>query len=484
MRSVYLKPFDVFEIFEKPFVIRIRTLFTDPLEWDQYEWMKTVQGKYEISVTDEQYEWLKKAKVLSDKPSSDEAEREHDAQLWKKGFEKIKPSHLELMVAQSCNMRCEYCYGTDGSYSDPGMMDEKTAFDAIDFLRDQVNQRDDEKEVGLIFFGGEPLLNYELIVKCVAYAKKIFTDKKLSFGMTTNLTLMTDEMMDFFAGEEDFSILVSFDGPREYQSRRVMNDGQDSYDVVTENIKKAIKKIDKIAARATIYADDVKEKIISEFEALGFEEYQLCGASGNLAEHIKRVDLFKDYLDRKDVLEKSVKSFVEMLKNRDAEGIRKLAKHKETEYDIRFALEQTTVPKRYVCCGSGRSMIAVAHDGNIYPCHRFVGTHERRQGNIYDGFVPGVFEKHMILENEKCAKCFAKYTCGGCCAHICSCDMPNEPPKDVPDIFNAPKEHCEFTRSKVMVKAYIDAMVNKADREWLNENKLMQRKKSKRDLPK
>ncbi len=477
MRNVYLKPFDIFEIFDKPFVIRTRTLFTDTLEKNQYEWLKTVQGRYEVSVTDEQYGWLEKAKLLSDKLSSDEAEREHDAQLWKSGFENVKPSFLELMVAQACNMRCEYCYGTDGSYSNPGMMDEKTAFEAIDFLRKQVDQRTygEDKEVGLIFFGGEPLLNYELIVKCVEYSKKLFADKNLTFGMTTNLTLMTDEMLDFFAGEEKFSILVSFDGPREYQARRVMNDGRDSYDVVTQKIKSAIKKMGRMAARATIYADDDREKIISEFKALGFEEYQLCGASGNLAEHIKRVDLFKDYLDRKDALEKSAKSFIEMLKNRDADGIRRLAENKEQEYAIRFALDSMTMPKRYICCGSGRSMVAVSHDGNLYPCHRFAGSEEYRQGNIYDGFVPGVFEKHMILENEKCAKCFAKYTCGGCCAHICACDMPGEPPEGVSAIFNSPEEHCEYTRSKIMVKAYIDAMVTGEDRKWLDEENLMKK---------
>lgn len=137
---------------------------------------------------------------------------------------------------------------------------------------------------------------YEWIEKA-----KILADKKLTFGMTTNMSLMTDKMLDFFANEEDLSILMSFDGPREYQARHVMNDGTDSYDVVTAKIKKAVEWLSScnIAARANIYADDDREKIIQEIKALGIEEYQMCGASGNLAEHIKRVDLFQDYLDRR-----------------------------------------------------------------------------------------------------------------------------------------------------------------------------------------
>ncbi len=468
MTQVYLRPFTTFEVFDKKFVFRLRTAVGHEVTQEQYDWACSIQQSDEVDAKPEQQAWLKAWNIASDVPAGFEQELKRDQKVWEQALEKTKLSAIELMVAQACNMRCEYCYGSDGSYNEPGMMDEKTAFAALDYLRDQVEEKRVDREVHVIFFGGEPLLNYDLIVRCTEYAEQLFPDEKVTFGMTTNLTLMTDEMLDFFA-THPFQILVSFDGPRAYQSRRVLNDGRNSYDVLTERIGALLAKMpDRVAARATIYAHDDRNLVIEEFERLGFKEYQIRGASGNLGEDIAREDLFADERARTAAYREVTEKFSQLYRARDAKSIKQLMENKEAEQFIREALLGFgAMGRRLVACGVGRMMLAVSHTGDVYPCHRFVGQTGYRMGSLDEGVEPGGFADNIILRNPACRACVARYTCGGPCAHVCVCDMKPDP--HIPDIFNAPESHCEMMQTRIMLVQYIKALVDDEGMDWLKE---------------
>ncbi len=471
MEQVYIKPFAVFQVRDKAFVMRTRTLYADEITQAQYEWLASIQGQYTLEVAPGQLACLESLRLLSDTPISAESEMERDTAIWKKAKAGIVVSTIELMVAQACNMRCEYCYGSDGSYHNPGIMEEKTAFEALDFLRREVDKNDKVREVTVVFLGGEPLLNYDLIVRCVERAEALFADKTLNFGMTTNLTLMTEERLDFFASHR-FNVLISFDGPREYQARRIMQDGSDSYDITVELIGKALARLGRVAARATIYKEDDRDRIIAEYERLGFREYQLCGVSGNLGEGVVRDDLFFDQQEQEARLSAGVARYAELLVQRDEEGMRAQVRDKELRQLLMEAIRgHRIMSRRMMACGNGRAMLAVSRDGEFYPCHRFVGQPEHRMGSLAEGLSPGEYESNILLRNPTCAGCMARYICGGPCAHICACDVKAKP--GLPGIFNIPESHCSLMRTRLMLKVYVEAITGDADKAWIKELALL-----------
>jgi len=161
---------------------------------------------------------------------------------------------IALLVAQECNMSCIYCYGQGGGYGGGGMMSEETAFKAVDWLME--NSKKAER-VNVSFFGGEPLLNFTLIQKVVEYAKDAAhgKGKKVTFSITTNATLFTDEIISFMSREKIYP-LVSFDGTLETQNRqRPFKGGRGSYETVRANIRKLLEVYPRLAARAIVYGD-------------------------------------------------------------------------------------------------------------------------------------------------------------------------------------------------------------------------------------
>lgn len=179
-----------------------------------------------------------------------------------------KISAIILMVVQECNLRCVYCYGNGGEYTNKGIMSEKTAFDSVDFL---INNSDDE-ELFITFFGGEPLLNFKLIKEVVEYCKKreIDTRKKFRYSITTNGTLINKEIEEFLK-DNKFIIQISIDGEKEkHNANRYDINGIGSYETVikkTENLRKD----SLVSARATISSNNMGYvEIFEHLVSLGF----------------------------------------------------------------------------------------------------------------------------------------------------------------------------------------------------------------------
>ena len=185
---------------------------------------------------------------------------------------------IDLFLAQECNMRCVYCYGVGGEYAGGGLMSEETAFRAVDWLI--VNSRNALK-VGIGFFGGEPLLNFPVMKKVVSYARTKAAEKckQINFNIITNGSLLTDEIISFLE-DEKIEILISFDGPPEYQNRqRPFKDGSGSYDRVHANIQKLRAVFPNLKGRATVYGDADPFRIKEGLEQAGFTHCALIKAS-------------------------------------------------------------------------------------------------------------------------------------------------------------------------------------------------------------
>lgn len=373
---------------------------------------------------------------------------------------------ISLNVAQLCNLSCIYCYGVDGEYGEKGLMKEETAFTAIDWL---IENSLDLPQVSITFFGGEPLLNFGLIKKVVEYAKKRCAEhnKEPFFNMTTNGTLLTDEINQFI-NENNFSVMVSFDGEPEMQNKnRPFKGGKGSYKIARERVRKFLKSRNGNAkARATVtgHNTDLK-KVRQALIEVGFKTVDAipvvlpessvfpdgrqrkettqspgcvstsCSSSGDLNPSSKNLSTsfavkFVGELAKTAKILNQEESHIQeteyerMLKDLEtlAEDTLKQIKNREHIYD-RTILDvikrlHNPTPKLYFC-GGGRTYYGISISGDIYPCHRMVGQKDKVLGNLknWDPSVQKPYIENYGMSHPKCRRCFARYQCGGGCFH-------------------------------------------------------------------
>ena len=315
--------------------------------------------------------------------------------------------HLVLMIAQDCNLNCLYCYGKGGEYNNRGRMSLTIAKQAIDYL---VEHRGDHNRVYVVFFGGEPLMNLNLIYDLVDYMEEIEKSSDITFGksMTTNGTLLTDEVIEY-CEKNKISIRISIDGPEEINDKnRIFKSGMGSYKIIMDKTEKLRSK-GRVSARATITPDCVEQdKIEEQLRDVGFVNV------GSALAH----ELFsnEDYMRAYKSLSAGMEKVRKMLDEKpcDVDKLRQIGFigylrniHQSKEADFG--------------CGAGRKMIAVNINGDIYPCQRFVGVEEHKMGNIYENNLDQkeFLDKTYInsAERQKCKKCWVRKLCLGTCAH-------------------------------------------------------------------
>ena len=468
-QTVFLKEFAVFPVFEKFFVLRTGTLFTSELTQDEYLWLKGLEGESRLEADDGQVETLKRLRLISEVELTDEVKRETDLKRIEKAQDRIFIRMIELMVAQGCNMSCTYCYGSDGEYGHKGLMSKETAFRGIDFLRDELAARDPEGKVEpvVIFFGGEPLLAADLIRECVLYAESIWGKGKVGFGTTTNLTLLTEDLLDFLL-EHGVKMVVSFDGTPELQrAHRHMKNGQDSYDIMVEKSRMLLAKAPQTPCRATRYIEEDEKAIQEGMQALGFRDFQVNAVSGNLGDSVTKSDVFIEYEQKARSTLDFCQAFVKAARRQDAAALEGLWNDNRAAYfRIMNMLEAPAASRRVIYCGSGRTMAAVSIDGKMYPCHRFVGS-EFELGTL-DGFDRRLSCQHQIVDNPKCRACAYRFGCGHPCMHVCACDAPEEPGVD--PLIRAPQAYCEMFQAEIHARAYLHATLTPDELFWLKQH--------------
>lgn len=316
-----------------------------------------------------------------------------------------------LNISHDCNLRCEYCFAAKGDFgTGRELMSLETAKRAIDFLIERSANR---HNLEVDFFGGEPLMNFDVVKQTVEYARSIEKqhDKNFRFTITTNGLLLTDDKIDFI-NKEMANVVLSLDGRKEVNDKlRVSPNGQGSFDVIVPKYQKLVKERgDKdYYVRGTFTKNnlDFTNDVIKMAE-LGFDQLSVepVVSDEKLDYSIKEADLprvFEEY----EALAK------EMIK-RKREGRCFNFFHFMVDLD-----QGPCAIKRLRGCSCGNEYIAVTPNGDIYPCHQFVGHDQWRMGNVvkntFSDEIKNKFAKNNIYTKEKCKNCWAKFFCSGGC---------------------------------------------------------------------
>ena len=319
---------------------------------------------------------------------------------------------LCLHVAHTCNLNCSYCFAAQGKYQgERALMSFEVGKRALDFLIENSGNR---KNLEVDFFGGEPLMNFDVVKRLVEYARSIEKkhNKNFRFTLTTNGVLIDDDVIDF-CNREMNNVVLSLDGRKEVHDRlRKDYKGNGSYDLIVPKFQEFVEKRgDKsyyirgtYTHKNTDFTNDIFHMADLGFKELSMEPVVCApGEEYALTEDDLPV-LFEQY----EILAK------EMLK-RDSEN------RGFTFYHYMIDLSNgPCIYKRISGCGSGTEYLAVTPWGELFPCHQFVGDEKYSMGNIYDGVtntkMRDRFKKCNVYSRPECADCWAKLYCSGGCA--------------------------------------------------------------------
>ncbi|MBO5937155.1 MAG: thioether cross-link-forming SCIFF peptide maturase [Clostridia bacterium] len=319
---------------------------------------------------------------------------------------------LCMHIAHTCNLNCSYCFASQGKYhGDRAMMSFEVGKQAFDFLIANSGTR---RNLEVDFFGGEPLMNFDVVKELVAYARSIEKDhgKNFRFTLTTNGVLIDDDVIDF-ANKEMSNVVLSLDGRKEVHDRfRVDYNGKGSWEKIVPKFQKLVNARDgkNYYMRGTFthhnpdFLEDIKEMLSLGFKELSMEPV-VCAADDPSA--LTDEDL--------PVVMKQYEELAELM----------LKKHKEgdgfTFYHYMIDLKGgPCIYKRISGCGSGTEYMAVTPWGDLYPCHQFVGEEKYRLGDVWKGVtntdIQNEFAECNVYTREECRKCWARLYCSGGCA--------------------------------------------------------------------
>ena len=315
-----------------------------------------------------------------------------------------------LHISHDCNLRCKYCFASTGDFgTGRKLMTVETGKKAIDFLLENSGNR---KNLELDFFGGEPLMNFDAIKEVVKYARSREAEygKRFRFTITTNGMLLDDDKIDFI-NREMSNVVLSIDGRKEVNDYfRVLPNGQGCYDMILPKYQKLVAgRGDKeyyVRGTFTNKNLDFSNDVFALNEA-GFDQISVEPVVGD-------DDIYA--LTEKDL--PTVFAEYEKLAQRLLENEKQGKKFNF----FHFMLDLDQGPcaiKRLRGCGCGNDSVAITPDGDIFPCHQFVGIDEYKMGNIDDGTfdqeMKADFAKAHVYSKPDCRECWAKFYCSGGC---------------------------------------------------------------------
>ena len=318
---------------------------------------------------------------------------------------------LCIHVCHDCNFRCRYCFADEGAYhSNREFMSLETAKRAVDFLIENSGKR---KVLEMDFFGGEPLMNLDVLKKTVYYAKEqgAKAGKKFLFTTTTNALLLNDETIEFFNQEME-NVVLSLDGRKEvHDAIRKSINGKGTFDLIIDKIKKFIslrgnksyyvrgtftaKNLD-FGKDVLFIADQGVDSISMEPVVTDIPDLQITN------EHLPRI---------KEEYENLCDAYLERLASGQGFNF----------FHFNIDLEGgPCLSKRVSACGAGNEYFSVTPNGDLYPCHQFAGDKNVRMGSVFDGIespeIREQFKNSCVFTRKKCENCFAKFICSGGCS--------------------------------------------------------------------
>ena len=326
-----------------------------------------------------------------------------------------------LHVAHDCNLRCEYCFAGTGAFGgNRTLMELETGQRGIDFVLEASRHR---SHVEVDFFGGEPLLNFPVVKKLVEYGKEEASkrEKSIKFTMTTNAVLL-DEAVQEFLEQEDISVVISLDGRKEIHDKmRPYAGGDGSYEEVIPRIQQFVEKRPDSSAYAigtyyyvrgtyTHFNLDFDRDVLHMAD-LGIKQISLepVVAQPNDPYAFREGDLPK--------IRESYDRLGEEILERRAHG------EKFNFFHFNVATDNgPCLPKRLTGCGAGHEYVAISPEGDLYPCHQYVGQEEYKLGSLWaedptalDPELVQAFRSAHIYAKPSCKTCWARFACSGGC---------------------------------------------------------------------
>ena len=318
-----------------------------------------------------------------------------------------------LNVAHDCNLRCAYCFASQGDFNgDRDLMPLEVGKKAFDFL---VTQSKNRHNLEVDFFGGEPLMNFQVVKNLVAYGRSLEKEynKRFNFTMTTNAVLLNDENMRWIDDNMN-NVVLSLDG------RKTVNDhmrktvsGGGSFDVIIENIKKMAALREASGKEYYVRGTYTKNNLDfgKDVEFLAAQGFRSVSVEPVVTDETKNYAILEGDVNRiKSEYDRLALAYLD----KAARGLDYLFYHFMVNLDA-----GPCVYKRISGCGAGRDYVAVTPQGTIYPCHQFVGNADFIMGNVDEGITnPQIKETFMganLLKKEACRECWCRYFCGGGC---------------------------------------------------------------------
>ena len=380
-----------------------------PLTKEQKQAVRTaLAGRYEAAET---LEVLEEIQALID------AEELFTADVYKNYVMDFKKRQtvvkaLCLHIAHDCNLACKYCFAEEGEYHGRrALMSFEVGKKALDFL---IANSGNRVNLEVDFFGGEPLMNWDVVKQMVEYgrSREKECNKKFRFTITTNGVLLNDEIMDF-CNREMSNVVLSLDGRKEVNDRmRPFRNGSGSYDLIVPKFQKFAESrgTKDYFVRGTFTRNNLDfSKDVLHFADLGFKKLSIEPVVADPKEpySIREEDLLK-IMEEYDRL---AKEFIK--REKEGRGFQ--------FFHFMIDLNQgPCVAKRLSGCGSGTEYLAVTPWGDFYPCHQFVGMEDFLLGNVDEGItntkVRDEFKLCNVYAREKCRDCFARFYCSGGCA--------------------------------------------------------------------
>lgn len=319
---------------------------------------------------------------------------------------------LCLHVAHTCNLNCSYCFASQGKYhGERALMSYEVGKQALDFL---VSHSGTRRNLEVDFFGGEPLMNFDVVKRLVAYARSIEKEKgkNFRFTLTTNGVLVDKDVIDF-ANREMSNVVLSLDGRKEVHDRyRVDYSGKGSWDLIVPKFQEFVKARGgkNYYMRGTFthqnpdFLEDIKTMLDLGFTELSMEP--VVAAKGDPAALTE---------EDKEIVMHEYEELARLMLDRDKAG------KPFTFYHYMIDLKGgPCIYKRISGCGSGTEYMAVTPTGDLYPCHQFVGEEKFKLGDIYSGVtntdVQNEFASCNVYAREDCRDCWTKLYCSGGCA--------------------------------------------------------------------
>ena len=319
---------------------------------------------------------------------------------------------LCLHIAHDCNLACQYCFAEEGEYHGRrALMSFEVGKKALDFL---IANSGNRRNLEVDFFGGEPLMNWQVVKDLVAYGREQekLHDKNFRFTLTTNGVLLNDEIMEF-CNKEMANVVLSIDGRKEVHDKmRPFRKGAGSYDLIVPKFQKFAESRhqDKYYVRGTFthYNPDFSADVL-HLADLGF----------------KQISVEPVVAEPKEPYAIAEEDLPQLFEEYDKLAAEMVRRHKEGDdfnfFHFMIDLEGgPCVAKRLSGCGSGTEYLAVTPWGDFYPCHQFVGNEKFLLGNVDEGIknteIRDEFKCCNVYAKEKCRKCFARFYCSGGCA--------------------------------------------------------------------